>query len=71
MSRFGDDEPAAGNVTIGANTRIAYLDQARAGLVDRVTLARVDAEQAERLLEAHSGSISDALRVGRAENRET
>ena len=35
------------------------------------TLARVDAEQAERLLEAHSGSISDALRVGRAENRET
>ena len=34
------------------------------------TLARVDTERAERLLEAHSGSISDALRVGRAEKRE-
>ncbi len=34
------------------------------------TLARVDTERAERLLEAHSGSISDALRVGRTEKRE-
>jgi N-acetylmuramic acid 6-phosphate etherase len=35
------------------------------------TLAQVDTERAERLLEAHSGSISDALRVGRAEKRES
>jgi ATP-binding cassette subfamily F protein uup len=35
---LGVDDPAAGNVTIGANTRIAYLDQTRAGLVDNATI---------------------------------
>ncbi len=34
------------------------------------TLAQVDTERAEQLLDAHSGSISDALRVGRTEKRE-
>jgi ATP-binding cassette subfamily F protein uup len=35
---LGVDEPAAGSVTIGANTRVAYLDQARAGLIDNATI---------------------------------
>jgi ATP-binding cassette subfamily F protein uup len=35
---LGIDEPAAGSVRLGANTRIAYLDQTRSGLVDTETI---------------------------------
>jgi ATP-binding cassette subfamily F protein uup len=35
---LGLDEPAAGSVRVGINTRIAYLDQTRAGLDDTATI---------------------------------
>ncbi len=36
---LGEVEPAAGHVTLGKNTRVGYLDQARGGLVDTDTVA--------------------------------
>ena len=35
---MGEEEPAAGSVTLGKNTRIAYLDQGRGGLDDGDTV---------------------------------
>lgn len=36
---LGEVEPAAGRVTLGKNTRVGYLDQARSGLMDAATVA--------------------------------
>ncbi|MHA7836075.1 MAG: ABC-F family ATP-binding cassette domain-containing protein [bacterium] len=38
LALLGEIEPEAGRIVIGANTRIGYLDQARAGLDDSVTV---------------------------------
>jgi len=46
---LGELAPAAGSVRVGANTRFAYFDQARAGLDDEASVQENVAGQRERL----------------------